>query len=92
MTHDFSKPPHVQTPEERQKKKRVPVYMLALVGIFFIALLLYMFADRQPNKANAPPGHPNATTAVASSNNTATTTTSDEAVATDSNTATATDR
>lgn len=43
MPHDFNKPSHVQTPEERQKKKRVPLYILALVGIFLIALLFYMF-------------------------------------------------
>jgi len=49
MTHDFNKPSHVQTPEERQKKKRVPLYILALVGIFLIALLFYMFADTKPN-------------------------------------------
>jgi len=41
MPHDFNKPSHVQTPEERQKKKRVPLYILALVGIFLIALLFY---------------------------------------------------
>ena len=45
MPHDFNKPSHVQTPEERQKKKRVPLYILALVGIFLIALLFYMFAE-----------------------------------------------
>ena len=92
MTHDFNKPPHVQTPEERQKKKRVPVYMLALVGIFLIALLLYMFADTKPNPTEAPPGHPNPSAELATPNNSTTATAGDQAVATDSNTATATDR
>lgn len=90
MTHDFNKPPQVQTPEERQKKKRVPVYMLALVGIFLIALLFYMFADTKPKRSDAPPGHPDSTMPAANSNTTATA--SDEATATESDTATATDR
>lgn len=46
MTHDFNKPPHVISAEEKTHKKRVPVYILILIGIFFIALLAYMFADR----------------------------------------------
>jgi len=96
MPHDFNKPSHVQTPEERQKKKRVPLYILALVGIFLIALLFYMFADTKPNpKPNpneAPPGHPNPSAEPATPNNSTTATAGDEATANDSNTATATDR
>ncbi|WP_171263489.1 hypothetical protein [Acinetobacter sp. ANC 4999] len=45
MQHDFNKPSHVTTPEEVKQKKRLPVYMLILVGLFFIALLVYMLAD-----------------------------------------------
>ncbi len=75
-----------------KRKKRVPVYMLALVGIFLIALLLYMFADTKPNPTEAPPGHPNPSAEPATPNNSTTATAGDEAVATDSNTATATDR
>lgn len=48
MTHDFNKPPHTESAEEVQKKKRIPVYILMLIGIFLIALLFYMFADMQP--------------------------------------------
>jgi hypothetical protein len=34
MTHDFNKPtPHTSSPEETEKR-RLPVYILAIVGIF----------------------------------------------------------
>lgn len=59
MTHDFNKPPHTSSSEETTQKKRIPVYILALVGIFFVALLVYMFADIKPGASDAPPGHPN---------------------------------
>ena len=92
MPHDFNKPPHVTTPEEKNKKKRLPVYILILVGVFFIALLAYMFADSKPDAQDAPPGHPNPSAVPATPNNTtpdtATATATDEAVATDVDTAT----
>lgn len=91
MTHDFNKPPHVMTPEEKMQKKRLPVYILILVGVFFVALLVYMFADTKPNPQDAPPGHPNPSAQPATPNNTTTGTAGDEATATDSNTATAKD-
>ena len=59
MTHDFNKPPHTSSSEETTQKKRIPVYILALVGICFVALLVYMFADIKPDANDAPPGHPN---------------------------------
>lgn len=91
MTHDFNKPPHVITPEERSQKKRLPVYILILVGVFFIALLAYMFADKEPTPKDAPPGHPDPSDQPATPNNTTTGTSGDEAVATDKDTATAKD-
>ena len=51
-----------------------------------------MFADTKPNPNEAPPGHPNPSAEPATPNNSTTATAGDEAVATDSNTATATDR
>ena len=36
--HDFSKPPHVTSPEETAKKRRLPVYILIIVGLFLLAL------------------------------------------------------
>ncbi len=43
--HDFSKPSHVTSPEETAKKRRLPVYILIIVGLFLIALIVYMVAD-----------------------------------------------
>ncbi|KQQ69491.1 hypothetical protein [Acinetobacter sp. Leaf130] len=43
--HDFSKPPHVTSPEETAKKRRLPVYILIIVGLFLLALVVYMIAD-----------------------------------------------
>ena len=44
--HDFSKPqPHVASQEEVAKKRKLPIYILVIVGIFLIALLVYMVAD-----------------------------------------------
>ena len=37
MPHDFNKPPHVNSAEDIKRKKRIPVYMLLLVGIFLLA-------------------------------------------------------
>ena len=91
MTHDFNKPPHVISATEKTQKKRVPVYILILVGIFLIAVLAYMFADTTPNPSDAPPGHPNPSAQPATPNNTTTGTSGDQVVSTDSNTATAKD-
>jgi hypothetical protein len=49
MVHDFNKPPHVTSAEEIRQKKRLPVYMLILVGIFFLALVVYMLSSGTPN-------------------------------------------
>ena len=50
MMHDFSKPqPHVASREEIAKKRKLPVYMLIIVGVFLIALLVYMVADHAAN-------------------------------------------
>ncbi|WP_228259992.1 hypothetical protein [Acinetobacter sp. ANC 4779] len=92
MPHDFNKPPHVTTPEEKNQKKRLPVYILILVGVFFIALLAYMFADTKPDANDAPPGHPNPSAEPATANNTTptsgTATATDKAVPTNVDTAT----
>lgn len=91
MTHDFNKPPHTTSSEENTQKKRIPVYMLILVGIFLIALLFYMFADMKPSASDAPPNHPAPNAQTATANDTTSGALGDEAVANDSNTATATD-
>ncbi len=45
MQHDFSKPSHVTSREEVEYKRRLPVYMLIIVGLFLLAMLIYMVAD-----------------------------------------------
>ena len=48
--HDFNKPhPHVASQEELSKKRKLPVYILIIVGIFLVALLIYMVADHSSN-------------------------------------------
>lgn len=48
MKHDFSKPTHVTSTAENMQKKRLPVYILVVVGLFLVALLVYMVAYRTP--------------------------------------------
>lgn len=91
MTHDFNKPPHSSSSEEVEQKKRIPVYILILVGIFLIALVFYMFAGMKPDASDAPPGHPNPAAEPATMNN-GTASSSETATASDSDTATASDR
>ncbi len=45
MQHDFKRPSHVTSAEEIAQKRRLPVYMLIIIGLFFLAMLLYMIAD-----------------------------------------------
>lgn len=71
MTHDFNKPTaHTSTPEETEKKRRLPVYILAIVGVFLLALIVYMVADHKPDASDAPPDHPNPNAEPATPNNT----------------------
>ncbi len=69
MKHDFSKPAHVTSATENMQKKRLPVYILVIVGLFLVALLVYMFADRKPDASEAPPDHPNPALQPATMNN-----------------------
>ena len=57
MTHDFNRPPHVTSTEEVTQKKRLPVYILAIVGVFLLALVLYLLAGSTPT-AREVPAHP----------------------------------
>ncbi|MCU4414714.1 hypothetical protein KTH71_11845 [Acinetobacter sp. WU_MDCI_Axc73] len=73
MTHDFNKPsPHTSSPEDTEKKRRLPVYILAIVGIFLVALIVYMVADHKPDASDAPPDHPNPNAQPATPNNSTT--------------------
>lgn len=54
MSFDLEKSPQVNPKTDDEKKKRLPVYILILAGIFLIALIFYMFSDRNP-KVNETP-------------------------------------
>lgn len=71
MSDDSNKhTPYHSTPQESEKKKRLPVYILIVVGLFLIALIVYMVADHKPDASDAPPDHPNPSAEPASPNNT----------------------
>ncbi len=96
MAHDFNKEPHKMNEIEKAEKRRIPVFILIIVGIFLAALIFYMLADREPQPGQAPVD----TTVPAvqqNQDNTATATDSSvvnttNAVAKDTATATATDQ
>ena len=44
MRHDFSKPSHIISTEEMIQKRRLPVYMLILSGLFLVSIVVYMLA------------------------------------------------
>src|SRR5690606_5540522 len=58
MANDFNKTPPSDYDEENRKKKRNPVYILILVGVFLLALLIYIFADMNQKSSDAPLDHP----------------------------------
>lgn len=94
MTHDFNKPPHVNNPEDTNRKKRIPVFILIIVGIFLASLIFYMIADRDtpPVDQSIPAtssNSPNTATATANDDSSVANTT--EAVAQDTATAVAKD-
>lgn len=73
MPHDFDKPPHKTNELEKSEKKRIPVFILIIVGIFLAALIFYMLADR-----NAAPVNQSIPATSATSPETATATASDD--------------
>lgn len=54
MSDDFNKPPHTQNSGETQQKKRIPVLLLVIVGIFLAAFIFYMVVDRNPKPGEIP--------------------------------------
>ena len=87
MAHDFNKPPHVTNEEEVTRKKRIPVFILILVGIFLASLIFYMIADREPQPGVIPAD----TSIPATQENSSNTMPATNDQQQDSNTATATD-
>ena len=54
MAHDFNKEPHKMNEIEKAEKKRIPVFILIIVGIFLAALIFYMLADKEPQAGQVP--------------------------------------
>ncbi|MQW91403.1 hypothetical protein GFH30_10015 [Acinetobacter wanghuae] len=72
MVDDLNKTSPSHRPDGVPNRKRIPVYILIVVGIFLLAVLLYMFADMKPSRSDAPPGHPNPDAQPATMNSTTT--------------------
>ena len=84
MSQDFNKPHRTTNATGNQQKKRLPIYILIIVGIFLAALIFYMTVDGKPTPSDAPPGHPNPSAEPAGMNSTnSSSATSNEATATD---------
>lgn len=83
MPQDPNKSHHAASASETQQKKRLPVYILIIVGIFLAALIFYMTADGKPKPSDAPPGHPNPAAQPATMSGSSTASASDTATATD---------
>lgn len=83
MVDDFNKVPPSNHENVESPRKRIPVYILILVGIFLLAILLYMFAGMSPKPSEAPPGHPEPNAQPASMNSTTTGVAGDEKRATE---------
>jgi len=58
MVDDFNKRPPLHDQTAITQKKRIPVYILILVGIFLLAVLFYMFADVKPDAPATQPNTP----------------------------------
>ena len=54
MAHDFNKESHKTNELEQSEKKRIPVFILIIVGIFLAALIFYMLADKEPQAGQVP--------------------------------------
>lgn len=80
MVDDFNKKPPLNDQAAITQKKRIPVYILILVGIFLLAVLFYMFSDVNPDPNEGPATQPNATVPA---NNTATVGEATDATATE---------
>lgn len=46
MTQDFNKPPQDSDHQQSNRKKRIPVFILIIVGIFLASFIFYILANR----------------------------------------------
>lgn len=50
MTQDFNKPPQDTNHQQSNRRKRIPVFILIIVGIFLASFIFYVLADRNPEQ------------------------------------------
>lgn len=50
MTQDFNKPPQDPNHQQSNRRKRIPVFILIIVGIFLASFIFYVLADRNPEQ------------------------------------------
>lgn len=90
MAHDFSKEPQARNPDAVSPRKKIPAFILIIVGIFLASLIFYMIADRKPKQGEVPADTSIPATSEHDSSNT-TATAVEETTGQGSNTATASD-
>lgn len=55
MSNDLNRPPHNSNNDNgNTDKKKIPVFILIIVGIFLASLIFYMLADREPTTGEVP--------------------------------------
>lgn len=93
MAHDFNKSPQGHnTADGSTQRRKIPVFILIVVGIFLASLIFYMIADRDPKPGEIPADTSIPATSANDSDPNATATAVDDTLEHQSNTATATDR
>jgi hypothetical protein len=90
MAHDFNKPPQANIAEDSKQRRRIPVFILIIVGIFLASLIFYMISDRDPQPGQIPADTSIPATSDKGNDQTATATAVEDTVK-PSNTATASD-
>ena len=54
MPNSANQPPHLENATDRKQKKRIPIFILVIVGVFLISIIFYMLADRNPKPGEIP--------------------------------------
>ena len=50
MTQDFNKPPQDPNHQQSNRKKRIPIFILIVIGIFLASFIFYMLVDNDPEQ------------------------------------------
>lgn len=51
--HPHNQTPHVDTPQEIQKKRKTPIYLLILVGVTLLFVIGYALINKEPVQSSA---------------------------------------